>query len=132
MKALMRKLLAAILVIAILTTGSIAGLAEAVNGAQTSGGDAYTLERESTWAEVGRQIAGMLGFIVEDAANTDLAAYSDRIANLSLEDDSIYLAILAENGYLPEEPAQIDPAAAISAEAYIQWMQLAFPTTVDS
>ena len=132
MKALMRKLLAAILVIAILTTGSIAGLAEAVNGAQTSGGDAYTLERESTWAEVGRQIAGMLGFIVEDAANTDLAAYSDRIANLSLEDDSIYLAILAENGYLPEEPVQIDPAAAISAEAYIQWMQLAFPTTVDS
>ena len=132
MKALMRKLLSAILVIAIIATGSLTGLAEAVNSAQTSGGNGYTLAQEITWAEVGKQLAGMLGFIVEDAANTDLAAYSDRIANLSLEDDSIYLAILAENGYLPQEPARIDPAATITAEEYIQLMQIAFPTTVDS
>ena len=132
MKALMRKLLSAILVIAIIATGSLAGLAEVVSSEQKSTGEVFSLEKELTWAEAGKQIAGMLSYIVEDAANIDLAAYSERIANLSLEDDSVYLAILAEEGYLPEEPAQIDPDAAITAEEYIQLMETAFPTVVNS
>ena len=132
MKALMRKLLSAVLAIAILTTSSLAGLAEAVNSERQSTGEVFSLAQEVTWAEAGKQIAGMLSYIVEDAANIDLAAYSERIANLSLEDDSIYLAILAEEGYLPEEPAQIDPDATITAEEYVQLMENAFPTVVDS
>ena len=132
MKALMRKLLSAILAIAILTTSSLAGLAEAVNSERQSTGEVFSLAQEVTWAEAGKRIAGMLSYIVEDAANIDLAAYSERIANLSLEDDSIYLAILAEEGYLPEEPAQIDPDAAITAEEYVQLMEIAFPTVVNS
>ncbi|MDO5324117.1 MAG: InlB B-repeat-containing protein, partial [Clostridia bacterium] len=132
MKALMRKLLSAILVIAIIATGSLAGLAEVVSSEQKSTGEVFSLEKELTWAEAGKQIAGMLSYIVEDAANIDLAAYSERIANLSLEDDSVYLAILAEEGYLPEEPAQIDPDAAITAEEYMQLMGTAFPTVVNS
>ena len=132
MKALMRKLLSAILVIAIIATGSLAGLAEVVSSEQKSTGEVFSLETGITWAEAGKQIAGMLSYIVEDAANIDLAAYSERIANLSLEDDSVYLAILAEEGYLPEEPAQIDPDAAITAEEYMQLMETAFPTVVDS
>ena len=132
MKALMRKLLSAILVIAIIATGSLAGLAEVVSSEQKSTGEVFSLEKELTWAEAGKQIAGMLSYIVEDAANIDLAAYSERIANLSLEDDSVYLAILAEEGYLPEEPAQIDPDAAITAEEYMQLMETAFPTVVNS
>ena len=132
MKALMRKFLAAILAIAIIATGSLAGLAEVVSSEQRSTGDVFSLAEEVTWAEAGKQIAGMLSYIIEDAANIDLAAYSERIVNLSLEDDSIYLAILAENGYLPEEPAQIDPDATIPAEAYVQLLENAFPTVVDS
>ena len=96
MKALMRKLLSAVLVIAIIATSSFAGLAEAVNSERQSTGEVFSLVQEVTWAEAGKQIAGMLSYIVEDAANIDLAAYSERIANLSLEDDSVYLAILAE------------------------------------
>ena len=132
MKALMRKLLSAILVIAIIATGSLAGLAEVVSSEQKSTGEVFSLETGITWAEAGKQIAGMLSYIVEDAANIDLAAYSERIAHLNLEDDSVYLAILAEEGYLPEEPAQIDPDAAITAEEYMQLMETAFPTVVDS
>ena len=132
MKALMRKLLSAVLAIAILTTSSLAGLAEAVNSERQSTGEVFSLAQEVTWAEAGKRIAGILSYIVEDAANIDLAAYSERIANLSLEDDSIYLAILAEEGYLPEEPAQIDPDAAITAEAYMQLIETAFPTVVNS
>ena len=132
MKALMRKLLSAILVIAILSTSSLAGLAEAVSSDGKSTGDVFSLTTEITWAEAGRQIAGMLSYVVEDAANIDLAAHSQRIANLSFDDDSIYLAILAEEGYLPDEPAQIDPAAAITADEYVQLMAAAFPTVINS
>ena len=132
MKALMRKFISAVLVLAIITTTSLAGLAEAVGGEPKTSGEVFTLAEEVTWAEAGRQIAGMLGYIVEDAADIDLAVYSGRIANLSLEDDSIYLAILAEEGYLPETPAQIDPEAPITAEEYVQLLEIAFPTVVDS
>ena len=84
MKALMRKLLSAILAIAIIVTGSVTGLAEAVNSAPKSSDDVYAFARKTTWAEAGRQIACMLGYIVEDAANIDLAAHSKRISDLSL------------------------------------------------
>ena len=132
MKAYMRKILSMILVIAIFTTGSLTALAEAAGGVRRSADGTFTMAQQATWAEAGKQIAGMLSYIREDAANIDLSAYSDRIADLSLEDDSIYLAILAEGGYLPEEPAQIDPAAAITADEYVHLMEIAFPTVVDS
>ena len=64
MKALMRKLLSAILVIAIIATGSLAGLAEVVSSEQKSTGEVFSLEKELTWAEAGKQIAGMLSYIV--------------------------------------------------------------------
>ena len=136
MKAYMTRLLSMILVVAIFTTGSLAGLAESVSKSGTPGGattgGVYALETEITWAEAARQIAGMLGFIVEDAANIDLTALSSRITDLSLTDDSVYLAILADQGYLPEEFAQIKPSASITGDEYIRLMEAAFPTVVDS
>ena len=132
MKAYMKRFLAMVMVMAIFTTGCLTGFAEGTDGGRKSAGDVLTLDSEVTWAEAGKQIAGMLSYIVEDAANIDLSAHSERIANLSLEDDSVYLAILAENGYLPEEPAQIDPAAAITGDEYVKLMEAAFPIVVDS
>ena len=127
-----RRIISMILVIAIFANISLTGLAEAAGGERKSSGDVFSFAQEITWAEAGKQIAGMLSFIVEDAANIDLEAYSDRITHLSLEDDSVYLAILAEAGYLPEEPEQIDPAAAISADEYVHLMEAAFPAVVDA
>ena len=129
---MMKRFLSMVLVIVLFTTSSLTGFAEGIGGARQSAGDVLALEKEVTWAEAGKQIAGMLGFIVEDAADIDLTAYSERIANLNLEDDSIYLAILAENGYLPEKFAQIDSSAAISADDYVSLMSTAFPTVLDS
>ena len=88
-----RRIISMILVIAIFANISLTGLAEAAGGERKSSGDVFSFAQEITWAEAGKQIAGMLSFIVEDAANIDLTAHSERIANLSLEDDSIYLAI---------------------------------------
>ena len=132
MKALMKKIISMILVVAIMANIGLAGVAEAVSGEKKSAGDVFAFAQKITWAEAGRQIAGMLGYIVEDAADIDLDALSERIEKLSLEDDSVYLAILAEEGYLPEEPARINPAATITADEYVKLMELAFPTVVDS
>ncbi|MGN1369325.1 MAG: InlB B-repeat-containing protein, partial [Aristaeellaceae bacterium] len=132
MKSYFRRIISMILVIAIFANIGLTGLAEAAGVERKSSGDVFSFTQEITWAEAGKQIAGMLSFIVEDAANIDLDAYSERITNLSLEDDSIYLAILAEAGYLPEEPEKIDPAAAISTDEYVHLMEAAFPAVVDS
>ncbi|MGM9603445.1 MAG: InlB B-repeat-containing protein [Faecousia sp.] len=132
MKSYLRRIISMILAISIFANIGLVGFAEAADGERKSAGDVFSFAQEITWAEAGKQIAGMLSFIVEDAANIDLTVHSARIANLSLEDDSIYLAILAEEGYLPEEPAQIDPAAAITADEYVQLMEIAFPTVLDS
>ena len=121
-----------ILALANIANISHTGFAEAAGVKRKSAADMFSLAQKITWAEAGKQIAGMLSYIVEDAADIDLDAYSERIANLSLENDSIYLAILAEEGYLPEEPAQIDPAAAITVDEYVQLMEIAFPAVVDS
>ncbi|MDD6158666.1 MAG: InlB B-repeat-containing protein, partial [bacterium] len=128
----MKKIISMILVVAIMANIGLAGVAEAVGGEKKSAGDVFAFAQKITWAEAGRQIAGMLGYIVEDAADIDLDALSERIEKLSLEDDSVYLAILAEEGYLPEEPARINPAATITADEYVKLMELAFPTVVDS
>ena len=132
MKRYMRKFISMILVLTIFITNTYTVFAQMDGVGWNSTGDVVPFEKEITWAEAGKQIAGMLSYIVEDAADIELDAYSARIANLSLEDDSIYLAILAEEGYLPEEPAQIDPGAAITADEYVQWLELAFPAVVDS
>ncbi|MDO4484884.1 MAG: hypothetical protein Q4C54_10825, partial [Clostridia bacterium] len=132
MKPFFRRIISMILVIAIVANIGITGLAEATYADRKSAGDVFSFAQEITWAEAGKQIAGMLSYIVEDAANIDLDVYSERIANLSLEDDSVYLAILAEEGYLPEEPEQIDPAAAITMDEYVHLMEAAFPAVVDS
>ena len=132
MKRYMRKFISMILVLTIFITNTYTVFAQMDGVGWDSAGDVVSLEKEITWAEAGKQIAGMLSYIVEDAADIELDAYSSRIANLSLEDDSIYLAILAEEGYLPEEPAQIDPDAVITADEYVQWMEIAFPAVVDS
>ena len=132
MKLSMKRFLAMVLVLAIFTTSCLTAFAEGTGDGRASAGDVLTLNSGVTWAEAGKQMAGMLGFIVEDAANIDLSAHSERIANVSLEDDSVYLAILAENGYLPGEIAQIDPAAAITAEDYVLLMTRAFPTVVNA
>ena len=119
MKDYMKRLISVLLVIAMTTTSTFTVFAEAGGSVQKSAGDVFSLEKEDTkkeitWAQAGRQIAGMLSYIVEDAANIDLTVHSERIKDLSLEDDSIYLAILAEEGYLPEEPKKIDPEAVIT------------------
>ena len=101
MRVSMKRFLAMVLVLAIFTTSCLTAFAEGTGDGRAPAGDVLTLNSGVTWAEAGKQMAGMLGFIVEDAANIDLSAHSERIANLSLEDDSVYLAILAENGYLP-------------------------------
>ncbi|MDY4221555.1 MAG: InlB B-repeat-containing protein [Candidatus Faecousia sp.] len=132
MKSYFRRIISMILVIATIANISLTGFAETTGGEQRSSGDVFSFAKEVTWAEAAKQIAGMLSFIVEDAANIDLTAYSERIEDLSLEDDSVYLAILAENGYLPEEAQRIDPEAAITADEYVQLMEIAFPTVVDS
>ena len=132
MKLSMKRFLAMVMVMVIFTTGCLTGFAEGTGDGRTSAGNVMTLNSGVTWAEAGKQLAGMLGYIVEDAANIDLSAHAERIAPLSLEDDSVYLAILAENGYLPEEPAQIDPAAAITGDEYVKLMEAAFPIVVDS
>ena len=132
MKPFFRRIISMILAIAIIANIGITGFAEATNADRKSAGDVFSFAQEITWAEAGKQIAGMLSYIVEDAANIDLDVYSERIANLSLEDDSVYLAILAEEGYLPEEPEQIDPAATITTDEYVHLMEAAFPAVVDS
>ena len=132
MKAYMRRFVSLILVIALIANLGLTAFAKGTDGEEKSAGEVFTLARETTWAEAGKQIAGMLGYIVEDAADIDLTAHSERIKGLSLEDDSIYLAILAEEGYLPEEPAKIDPDDAITADEYMQLMEIAFPIAVDS
>ena len=132
MKRYVKKVISMILVITIFITNTYAVFAETDGAGEYSTGDVVSFVKETTWAEAGKQSAGMLSYIVEDAADIDLDAYSARIKNLSLEDDSIYLAILAEEGYLPEEPAQIDPDAVITADEYVQWMEIAFPAVVDS
>ena len=132
MKTYLKRIISMVLVISLITT-NFAGCAKNGDPTQeTTAGEVFTFVRELTWEEAGKQIAGMLSFIVEDAADIDLTAHSERIKNLSLEDDSIYLAILAENGYLPGEPAQIDPKATISTDEYAHLMEIAFPTAVDS
>ncbi|MBE5775639.1 MAG: hypothetical protein E7337_17250 [Clostridiales bacterium] len=131
----MKKFVSIILVIVIICTSSFSALAESVGNNRsksTSAGDVFAFIEEITWAEAGKQIACMLSYIVEDAANINLEAHSARISGLSLEDDSLYLAILAENGYLPEAPEMIDPAAIISPEEYVQLLEIAFPTIVQS
>lgn len=132
MKTSMKRILSMILVIVMITTSSLTSLAEAVGGSRQRAGDVFSLDGNVTWAEAGKQIAGMLGYIVEDAANIDLSAYAERVAGLSLQDDSVYLAILAENGYLPEGTEPIDPASPIKTESYVQLLETAFPTVVDS
>ena len=132
MKLFFRRIVSMILAISMFANISLTGFAEAAEVERRSAGEVFTFAQELTWAQAGKQIAGMLGYIVEDAANIDLTAHSERIANLSLEDDSIYLAILAEEGYLPEEPARIDPAADITVEEYIRLLEIAFPIAVDS
>ena len=77
-----RRIISMILVIAIFANISLTGLAEAAGGERKSSGDVFSFAQEITWAEAGKQIAGMLSFIVEDAANIDLEAYSDRITHL--------------------------------------------------
>ena len=128
----LKKFLSMILVIVIFTTSCLTGFAEGISGARQSAGDVLVPAKGVTWAEAGKQLAGMLGYIVEDAADIDLSSHAERIRNLSIEDNSIYLAILAENGYLPEDIGQIDPAGAITADAYVQLMEEAFPTVLDS
>ena len=132
MKRYMKRFISMILVLTIFITNTYAVFAEADSVGWNGTSDVVSLDKEATWKEAGKQIAGMLGYIVEDAADIDLESYSERIKDLSLEDDSIYLAILAEEGYLPEEPAQIDPEAVITADEYVQWMEIAFPAVVDS
>ena len=132
MKADMRRFVSLILVIALIANLGLTAFAEGTDGEEKSAGEVFTLARETTWAEAGKQIAGILCYIVEAAADIDLTAHSERIKGLSLEDDSIYLAILAEEGYLPEEPAKIDPDDAITADDYMQLMEIAFPIAVDS
>ncbi|MCI6005032.1 MAG: InlB B-repeat-containing protein [Blautia sp.] len=137
MKDYMKRLISVLLVIAMTTTSTFTVFAEAGGSVQKSAGDVFSLEKEDTkkeitWAQAGRQIAGMLSYIVEDAANIDLTVHSERIKDLSLEDDSIYLAILAEEGYLPEEPEKIDPEAVITEEEYLSLLETAFPTVLDS
>ena len=72
---MMKRFLSMVLVIVLFTTSSLTGFAEGIGGARQSAGDVLALEKEVTWAEAGKQIAGMLGFIVEDAADIDLTAY---------------------------------------------------------
>lgn len=43
-----------------------------------------------------------------------------------------YLAILAENGYLPESAGQIDTTSAITTDDYVKLMENAFPAVADS
>ena len=92
MKTYLRRLLSMILAIAIVMTNTFTGFAESAGSERMSASDVLSPEMEGTWAEVGRQIAGMLGFIVEDAANIDLTALSSRITDLSLTDDSVLMA----------------------------------------
>ena len=132
MKLSMKRFLAMVMVMVIFTTGCLTGFAEETGDGRTSAGNVMTLNSGVTWAEAGKQLAGMLGYIVEDAANIDLSAHAERIAPLSLEDDSVYLAILAENGYLPDEIGQVDPAAIIPADAYVKMMEAAFSVAVNS
>ena len=120
MNKYLRKIISMILVISMIANIGLTGFAESAVGKRASAGEVFSLAQEITWAEAGKQIAGMLSYIVEDAANIDLSAHSERIKDLSLEDDSVYLAILAEEGYLPEEPVQIDPSAVITADEYVK------------
>ncbi|MCD7842784.1 MAG: InlB B-repeat-containing protein [Lachnospiraceae bacterium] len=111
--------------------------AEGVSAQETSGqaelslSDIFTYgEEKLTWAQAGRILSGLLGFIEEDGANVDLTAYAERISSLSLDDDSFYLAILAENGYLDGVSETIDPSAVISAEVYEELLAAAFAAAV--
>ncbi|MCD7765121.1 MAG: InlB B-repeat-containing protein, partial [Lachnospiraceae bacterium] len=109
------------------------GAEESAAAEETSGGEEILLtdvftygEEELTWAQAGRILAGLLGFIEEDGANVDLSAYAERISSLSLDDDSFYLAILAENGYLDGVSETIDPSAVISEDTYETLLTEAF------
>jgi uncharacterized repeat protein (TIGR02543 family) len=142
----MRRFLALVLTIALIVTAvGTTGVAEAVGSAKQANaagtadsaraGDVLLPAAGSgpaTWAEGAKRLCGLLGYLSADGADIDLSAYADRIANLSAADDSLYLAILAENGYLSGAVEPIDPGAALSEEDYQQLVADAFPAGVFS
>ena len=76
MKLFFRRLVSMILAISMFANISLTGFAEAAEVERRSAGEVFTFAQELTWAQAGKQIAGMLGYIVEDAANIDLTSHA--------------------------------------------------------
>ena len=85
-----------------------------------------------TWAQGAKRLCGLLGYIEEDASNIDLALYTGMISGLNAEDDSLYLGILAENGYLSGIGSAIDPQGIMPQADYERLLGSAFPDSVNS
>lgn len=142
----MRRFLALALTVALFTTViGTTGLAETVGASKKTGAaesadsvhasDALLPAAGSgpaTWAAGAKLLCGLLGYLPEDGAYIDLGAYADRIENLSAENDSLYLAILAENGWLNGTVEPVDPDAALSEADYQRLVADAFPDGVFS
>ena len=75
MKRYMKRFISMILVLTIFITNTYAVFAEADSVGWNGTSDVVSLDKEATWKEAGKQIAGMLGYIVEDAADIDLESY---------------------------------------------------------
>ena len=75
MKRYIKRIISLILAIAMFVSNTCTVFAETggiVGNSGKSISNAIPFEKEVTWAEAGKQIAGMLGYIVEDAADIDL------------------------------------------------------------
>ena len=60
MNKYLRKIISMILVISMIANIGLTGFAESAVGERASAGEVFSLAGEVTWAEAGKQIAGML------------------------------------------------------------------------
>ncbi len=140
--ATMRRCLALILTIALFITAMPnAGFAEPAGASANAAGpaasapasDALAPEESGepvTWAQGAKFLSGLLGYLAEDGADIDLTAYADVVTGLSAEDDSLYLGILAANGYLSGVQTPVDPQAVLPRGQLRQLVSGAFPEGV--
>lgn len=142
----MKRMLALILMVTLLVISlGDTGLAEAVAaphngpaGEEADGSLASILGIQAevldsmTWAQGAKLLCRILGFLEEDVADIDLTAYTGVVSGLSAEDDSLYLGILAANGYLNDVEEAINPKDAMSQADFERLLLSAFPNIVSS
>ena len=84
----------------------------------------------STWTQAAAFLGKLLGYTGQEAANLDFSVYSGKIKGISAADDSLYLAILMEQGYLDGMSLPDSADEKISDEDWEMLLQRIYPQII--